>query len=53
MLYTQYVLEGTVYKGLPSKSVVFFAPKLSKMYTEKYGTELVKITFVPCNTDCV
>ena len=33
--YTQYVLQGTGYKGQPSKTLVFFAQKLSKMYTEK------------------
>ena len=31
--YTQYVLFGTGYKGQPSKRQVFFAQKLSKLYT--------------------
>ena len=35
-----------------SKRLVFFVRKLSKMYTEKYGTELVKIPFVPYKTYC-
>ena len=41
------------YKGQPSKRLVFFAQKLSKMYAEKIRDELVKIALVPYKTDYV